>query len=227
MIVNVLVEGYSENTFIKDVLGPYLKEHHNIDMIPTIITTKIVGTGANFKGGLTNLNYHHFISDLQRLIRSTPHGIVTTFIDYYALPSKFPGYTQRTYYATPVQQVQFLQQELKNELAKEVNVGNFHPYIQLHEFEAMLFSDKVGFEMNIDPAKWNVGELVNIVNTYDNPEDINQGAETAPSKRILRHYSEYQKVIEGNYILLDIGLETVLGKCPHFNSWVQNLISLV
>lgn len=92
--VNILVEGQTEETFVKELLYPYLFEY-GITINPVIISTKRIKEGGKFKGGLSNSNYDHFINDLKRLINSTPHGIVTTFIDYYRLPSKFPGYDER------------------------------------------------------------------------------------------------------------------------------------
>jgi len=221
MVVNVLVEGQTEEQFIKDVLSPYLSPK-GIYPVPTIVNTKIVKDGANFKGGLSNNNFGKFVNDINRLISSTPHGVVTTFIDYYALPSKMPGYEERVKYLTSLEQVEFLE----DSFFKHIGSERFIPYIQLHEFEAFLFADPVGFDSNIMDGDGDLEALTRVINEFDNPEDINHGAETAPSKRILTNYKSYQKVIEGNLMVLDIGIEKLIEKCPHFNGWVNKLISL-
>ncbi|WP_264565866.1 DUF4276 family protein [Flavobacterium sp. N3904] len=220
MILNVLVEGQTEETFVKEVLNPYI-DKYGIYAIPIIVSTKVVADGKNYKGGLSNFNWKYFNGDLQKLIYSTPHGLVTTFIDYYALPSKFPGYENRGNYATPRQRVAYLESEL---FLLYGSPKNFLPYIQLHEFEAMLFSDKCGFVNCVDERNANLEELCSIIENNKFPEDINDGPTTAPSKRILANYVEYDKVLEGNFILLEIGLETVLEKCPKLNEWIEKII---
>ena len=63
--------------------------------------------------------------------------MVTTLFDVYGLPSDFPGTTQWTHAADPVPQVA----ELEDSLSMAVAQTNFTPYLQLHEFEALLFSN--------------------------------------------------------------------------------------
>lgn len=218
-IINVLVEGQTEERFIKEIFCPYMNDF-NIHLIPTVINTKLVNDGKNFKGGLSNLSFDKFLSDLHRLLSSTPHGYVSTFIDYYALPSKFPGYNERNSYITPIEKVQFLEYQL----FCQINHDNFIPYIQLHEFETLLFTEKDGFINNIDSSEGNVERLVKIIDEFENPEDINHGLSTAPSKRILQHFPSYNKLIDANSMLKDIGVENLLNKCPHFKTWFDKLI---
>lgn len=217
--VNILVEGQTEEMFVKELLYPYLLER-GITITPIIISTKRVKEGGKFKGGLTNSNFEHFIDDLKRLINSTPQGIVTTFIDYYRLPSKFPGYEKRQQKSSQLEKVLFLEEQLFEYLDKP---SNFIPYVQLHEFEAFHFSDKSGFLNTLNSAEANIENLIQIIEQYNNPEDINEGPETSPSKRILRNYNSYEKVLEGNLIIMEIGIKNILAKCPHFNTFIQKL----
>ena len=220
--INILVEGQTEETFIKELLFPYLFSR-NILINPVIISTKRIKEGGKFKGGLTNSNFELFINDLQRLIRSTPQGYVTTFIDYYRIPSKFPGYNERVVNSTQLTKVTFLEQKLFEYIGSP---ENFIPYIQLHEFEAFHFSDKKGFESYLSPIEANLNNLFQIIDDYSNPEDINEGPTTSPSKRIIANYSSYEKITEGNLILMEIGVEKILEKCNHFRSFVDILIKL-
>jgi hypothetical protein len=220
MQLNILVEGQTEETFSKEILSPYLAER-GINVTPIIISTKRLRNGLKFKGGLSDSNYGSFEADLKRLIHSTPHGLVTTFIDYYALPTSFPGYEDRLNIPTQIQKVRFLE----GELAKTIgDPQNFIPHIQLHEFEALLFSDMKGFEAIIDDDGQNIAGLRGIVASYGNPEDIDEGHSTAPSKRILTLHPRYEKVVEGNLIALEIGVEKFIEKCPHFREWTEKII---
>lgn len=47
----------------------------------------------------------------------------------------------------------------------------------------------------------------------------------APSKRLLAIKENYDKVIEGNLIALEIGIEKILEKCPRFKAWIEKLIN--
>lgn len=220
--VNILVEGQTEEIFVKELLSPYLSKH-NININPIIISTKRLREGTKFKGGLSNNNFEMFIEDIRRLIYSTPHGYVSTFIDYYRLPSKFPGYQERLLKKNQLDKVIFLEQNLLKFLG---NPRNFIPYIQLHEFETFHFVDEKGFSNYLSPHESDLNCLLQIIKDYPNPEDINEGPETAPSKRIKTHYPYYEKVNEGNLILLDIGMERIIEKCPHFNNFIKTLINL-
>jgi hypothetical protein len=119
---------------------------------------------------------------------------------------------------TQKEKVEFLEQELWNDMG---SFPNFIPHIQLHEFETLLFSSKDGFNGNVaNPA---LVLLCNIVEEYSNPEDINEGETTAPSKRILVAYPSYEKIWEGNLMAIDVGIELMKSKCPHFSDWLEKI----
>lgn len=220
MKLHILVEGQTEEMFVNEILRPFFNDY-GIHVIPIIISTKKLRDGTKFKGGLSNRNYSSFESDLRKLIHSTPDGLVTTLIDYYALPSNFPKYGERLKLKTQIEKVQFLEAELWKDMGSP---NNFRPYVQLHEFEALMFSSKTGFQANIEATHPALGNLCSIVDAYPNPEDINEGSTTAPSKRILSHYQSYDKVVEGNLIITDIGIDVIKGKCPHFSEWIDFII---
>src|SRR2546423_13361295 len=86
--VLILVEGQTEERFIKDVLAPSFYERQ-VFLFPTLLVTKRVKDGANFKGGVTN--YGKFKADVRRLLQNSGGALVTTLLDYYGLPGDFPG----------------------------------------------------------------------------------------------------------------------------------------
>jgi hypothetical protein len=76
--VLILVEGQTEERFVKDVLAPTFLGR-NLYFFPTILVTKRVKSGPNFKGGVTN--FRRFQKDAQRLLNSAGDGLVTTLLD--------------------------------------------------------------------------------------------------------------------------------------------------
>ena len=98
----------------------------------------------------------------------------------------------------------------------------FFSYIQLHEFEALLFSSNKGFEYYFSEEL--AAKTASIISSYDNPKDINTSPEWAPSKRLLAIKSDYNKVLEGYLIALEIGIKSILEKCPRFAEWIKTII---
>ncbi|MDE6009640.1 MAG: DUF4276 family protein [Muribaculaceae bacterium] len=82
-------------------------------------------------------------------------------------------------------------------------------------------------ELGLHPAAIiKLGALIKrtSMKTQINPEDINSAPETAPSKRLIRIIPDYDKVLYGIIVALEIGLPTMLEKCLRFRAWVEVLI---
>lgn len=206
----IVVEGQTEEEFVKDLMAPYFLDH-GIYIYPTIIHTS-----RGHKGGF--VNFKHLKNDINRLLKSQGDDvIVSTFVDFFRCPelpgaddwSKIPNHYERV-------------SQMENAISQDINDWRFYPYIQLHEFEAVLFSSDKGFTKYFDNEQ--ACQLQGIVDSYDNPEDINSSPEGAPSKRLLRIVPEYDKVMFGNIIAIEIGMTTILEKCPKFRTWVELLI---
>lgn len=101
--------------------------------------------------------------------------------------------------------------------------SRFVPYIQLHEFEGLLFSDISVFQTNFTKNELNFSLLESAVNSARTPEEINNGPSTAPSERLKKAISGYDKVTDGAFLALEIGLETIREKCILFNEWIERL----
>jgi hypothetical protein len=93
---------------------------------------------------------------------------------------------------------------LEREMARDIGLHNFIPYIQVHEFEALLFVEPGHFADWVDSR---VVEILRKVRECNAPEDINDDPHTAPSKRILAAMPDYQKTVHGPLIACDIGLD--------------------
>ena len=210
--VLVLVEGQTEERFIKDVLTPHF-EPRNIFTIPKIITTKRIKRGPDFKGGITD--YNKVETELRLLLGDTNASYVTTFVDYYGLPAEFPGIATRPVGGSPYERAQHVEKEWES----QINHRRFKPFVMIHEFEALLFSKPDELSKTLHkPAL--LENLNSIRQGFPTPEEINDDPRTAPSKRIIDLFPGYQKTIYGPLVTKRIGLPTLRNECPHFNEWL-------
>jgi hypothetical protein len=214
--VLILVEGQTEERFVKDVLGPAFWEK-GLFFTATILTTKRVKDGPNFKGGVTN--FAKFRNDTERLLNSASGALLTTMVDYYGLPSDFPGMDSRPPHGTPIQRVTHVENAITQHFGSS---ANFLPFLALHEFEAWLFSSPV--ELPRILAKLDKqNEFEAIRTSVATPEEINERPEFAPSKRIVNLFPAYRKTLHGPTTAGRIGLERIRSECPHFNDWMTKL----
>lgn len=215
----IIAEGVSEEKFAKKILGPYFLDFDK-NIIPiTVLTKKDNRHGKMFKGGIST--YSKMRNTLEPVLkRASARGdsYVTTMVDFYALPTDTPGYAD----AMKNLNAYDIVYQIENTILQEEGFDRiFKPYIQLHEFEALLFANielltTEYFDCNID-------ELRQILISQPNPELINNGFETAPSKRILKAIPAYDKTVAGIEILSKIGLDKIREKCSHFNDWITYL----
>lgn len=215
----IIVEGDSEKAFVDNVLAPYL---YNKGLTRRLNCFKIKHT----KGGV--VKYQYLKTDLINCVFE-PNTILTTFIDYYALPDDFPKFEEAQRIVNKADRLSFLEkaiiEDLQNE--KEREFPNLMPYIQLHEFEALVFSSLSAFQELYEPNEIDFNGLKYILQNYSNPEDINEGVDTAPSKRLINIIPGYSKVVEGNMIIEEIGIDLILQTCPRFRSWVENILERI
>lgn len=213
----ILVEGDCEIILMKKLIIPYLYKEVEKSKGWAITTQKITtNRQLNKKGGIIGFTY--FVNEVKR-VSSQGCTIITTFFDFFGLPADFPEYT------TDSNKIGEIEIGTGLKLQEEIpDLPEFLPYIQLHEFEALLFSDIKGFELLTD--KQEMERLKSIIDSYDNPELIDGGRETAPSKR-LKHIYNYEKVKDSEIILELTGFETIYNKCPRFRAWIDCLKKLI
>ena len=212
----LIVEGDTEVMFVNALLSPYLSYR---GFQGSVVAIKPKKTG----GGLSKY------SDVSKQLKSViceQGAIVSTIFDFYQLPDNFPGYNNGSNHYEQVLNIErAMLEDMQRSLARDCR--NFIPHIQLHEFEALIFSDVRGLDAIFDVDNNEGYKIVRdlILNT-DNPETINNGATTAPSKRLLKIVG-YNKIIHGKTALEEIGMKRMLSKCPHFNEWIKSLIQLL
>jgi len=211
--VHFLVEGQTEESFVKRALRPHLSPR-GVWANPVIITTKRTKRGPDFRGGVAS--YKHVRKDIQRLLGDTSATLVTTLIDFYGLPHSFPGRLEAS--GSPQAKVAFVEQAFSDDIAN----NRFFPYLSLHEFEALLFSSPADIARALHNRD-KESQLAAIRRTFPTPEDINDNPPTIPSRRIVNHFPNYNKGLFGAIIALRIGLQRMREECPHFSAWISQL----
>jgi hypothetical protein len=209
--IYIIIEGQTEERFVKDILAEFFLEFR-IFFKPILIETSR-SPHRKYKGGL--VNYNHIRKDINRVLQNGDCHKVTTMIDYYRLPDNFPGKN-----TLPSGSIYDKVKYLEDCWFSDIGSQKFIPYIQIHEFEALLFSDIKGFEEVFPGRKVN---FMNIINRFSNPELINDDPKTAPSKRIENIVASYSKTLHGIDIAEIVGIEKMIEKCPHFKEWIEKL----
>lgn len=228
-IVHVLCEGQTEQGFVEEVLKPYLMAKGITSVKSVLVTTN---KKKNARGGL--VTYQHAFDDLSIMLKSNTDGeyerhIFTTMFDLYALPGDFPGYAESHSIDDRYSRVASFERAFYEAIGSE----RFVPYIQLHEYEALVFC---GLDYLPLMYKWcdgNIEKLKSELAEVGNPELVNDSPDTAPSKRIIKavegnkrtHYN-YDKPKAGKFVAQKVGIETLRDQCPHFNGWIEQLINI-
>ena len=225
----LFVEGQTEQTYGDIVLKKHLAAF-GIYVHGPILIAHARRRGVVHRGG--GRNYTAMKNDILRFLRQEKDRDVffTTMIDLYALPVDFPGRTEaESLRHVPYERVSKLEQCFAEDVEDRRSVpSRFIPHIQLHEFEAILLCDPSAFSSFFGDCRKQIDGLKALVKDYESPELIDDGEQTAPSKRILDIFPDYRgaKATAGPQIAAEIGLATVRGACPHFDAWLKQLESL-
>lgn len=228
-IIHVLCEGQTEQGFVEEVLKPYLIEN-GVTAVKTVLVT--TNKKKNARGGA--VSYAHAEYDLNVMLSSNidneyERHIFTTMFDLYALPDSFPGYQDAHAIVERYERVAAF------ELAWSDAVGSqrFIPYIQLHEFESLVFCGLDYLKLMYKECDKNIDKLKSVLEEVGNPELVNDKPDSAPSKRIIKAIEgdkktryNYDKPKSGKYVTKMVGIEQLRAQCRHFNEWIEILISI-
>lgn len=214
-----VVEGPTEQTFVTGMLAEYLGS------LGVSIWAVLPGK-THRHGGIRKWDSAR--DDIIRLLKTGRH--VTTMFDYYGMPPDWPGRSAAAGLAW-AERGSFVEAEIRKVIADRIQ---FHPaqlipYVQVHEFEAVLFSDARQLACAVvDPSRADFIALQfeEIVSAAGNPEAINDGYETCPSRRIRRLAPAYRKALHGPLVARRIGLERIRRTCSHFAAWLRQLEAL-
>jgi len=216
--VVVLVEGQTEQRFIKDILAPYLFGQN-------IFLTPIILDKPGEKGG--DVKFARAKNDIEKHLKQRSDTYVTLMVDYYGIRSDWPGYHKSKQEGLHNRKAEVMNNatakavaELFTDFSPE---RRFIPYVSMHEIEALYFSEPA-----ILANKLNVSEkrIQEILDKCGEPEKINDNSETAPSKRLAALSDRFKKTSTGLVIAGEVGIERMRKACPLFNEWLEKLENL-
>lgn len=211
----IVCEGPTENEFCLEVLAPALLKSGIYIEAPLI---------KKSNGGIVPW------PNIKRQIETHLHegdAFVSILVDYYGIKDsyKFPGWLESKGVSNLSERWRLLCDRMKSDIAPEL-ASRFIPYMQIHEFESLLFSEIDVFKDNFDSKEMDFSILEKAIQEFDNPEEINSRPTLAPSKRLITAIPAYDKVVYGNCIAMDIGLNKIMEKCPLFSQWISLLMTL-
>ena len=222
------VEGQTEEGFVNEVLRDHL-----VNQGYELVSARIIGNARlrRRRGGVRH--WPSVRKDIVNHLREDAGCIASTMVDFYALPQQgdgaWPGRSGAINLPTQ-QKALRVENALLENVAEEMGAGfeqsRFVPFVVMHEFEGLLFSDCAAFghaigRSDVEP------ELRLIREQFATPEDINDSPVTAPSKRVEDLVPGYEKPLFGNLAALEIGLGSIRAECRHFATWLDKLESLV
>ncbi len=222
--LHVVAEGQTEETFVNLVLAPHLAGFEVVADAHCVTTGR--HRGRPFRGGL--ISYAKAKRDISLWLKQDRRSDArfTTFFDLYGLPRDFPGYEEAGRLQDPYERVAALERAIAAD--GDIADRRFVPYIQLHEFEALLLVNPRELASEFIEHEQGIENLVSLCERYDSPERINDGVDTAPSKRIIQEIPAYEgrKRSSGPLVAERIGLDALRESCPHFGGWLDRLEAL-
>lgn len=223
----VHVEGQTEESFVNEILREHLLGHGYES-----VSARIVGNARlrRKRGGIRP--WPSVRRDIIHHLREDQGCVATTMVDFYGLPQQgdgaWPGRArarglsvQRK--ASCVEDA--LLRNVVEEMGPRFDSRRFVPFVVMHEFEGLLFSDCTGLGEGIGRPDMAV-EFRKIRDQFGTPEEINDSPVSAPSKRLEDLVPSYEKPLHGTVAILEIGLDSIRTECPHFNDWLGQLESV-
>ncbi|MEO8361208.1 MAG: DUF4276 family protein [Vicinamibacteria bacterium] len=220
----VQVEGETEEAFVNAVLAPHLysRGFRRVD-------ARLIGRprSRQRRGGIIGWPSARF--DLLEHLKGDSGRFVTTLVDYYALPTgETDGWPGRAEAATKRfgERAETVHRAVIGNIQlgmdRNFNASRLIPYVVMHEFEGLLFSDCDRFATGIGRPEL-APLFQEIADQFATPEEINDSKLTAPSKRVQSLIPGYQKVLLGTQAALSMGLPTIRARCAGFDTWLKRL----
>jgi Domain of unknown function (DUF4276) len=214
--VAILVEGQTEEQFVIRVLRSHVASS-GLWLQPIVVETSRTPTGLKARGGG---GWKHYDRNLRVLLGQGHWHRIGLLVDYYAYPADGPG-AEAPGTGRP------RHQRVLKALAAEYPDPRFVPGLALHEFEAWVIAAAV-CDGRLLGEQAPAERLREIAKQFDGDvELINDGAMTAPSKRIAAAWPGYSKTVDGVDAILSAGFEHVLALCPTLQDWLSRLTAPV
>lgn len=217
--VHVICEGQTEEMFVNEILA---SEFHHRDIY---LSPALIGKPGH-KGG--NFKFERLLADVRARLLGDTTAYCTTFFDFYGLPEDFPGKSDAKLKNGFEEKADCLQAALVEQLQEKLGedpLRRFIPYVQMYEFEGLLFSHPEKLAEGISKADLR-DSFQGVKDAFNSPEEINNSPYTAPSKRIERLFRGYDKPVHGSLAALEIGLDTIRTECHRFDAWLSQIAAL-
>lgn len=219
----VIVEGQSEQSFLRSVLAPYLGEQ------ACYISAQLIGPTGHKGGGVS---FERFSKDVGNALKQRGDINISSMFDYFRLDNAWPGMDELKRSASTGRNLDkvFLSETLEKytlnrlkEIFPQYDVASrVLPYFSMHEFEALLFSDITRLSEGLGVQSQRLQEVLDFYS--GDPELINTDPSKAPSKVLTYLNPRYKKVLQGTLIATSIGVPEMQNKCTCFNSWITRLL---
>jgi hypothetical protein len=217
--ISIIVEGQTEIGFVDNVLCPIFSEKGKY-LYPHML-------GEPGKKGSVR-EFVRAEKEFLNLLKDDRSLYLTTMFDFYAMPNSWPG-REIAVKAPFKDKKRIVEDAIKETICRKMGSSfdrrRFLPYIQMHEFEALLYTDPEAFDLEF-PNRGYSSEIRSIRDQFNTPEEIDDDPSTAPSKRIVSIIPNYKKSSHGINIALRIGVEAMKSACPLFAAWLNSLESL-
>lgn len=215
----VHVEGQTEEAFVNRVLRPRLVSGFGY----ADVSARLLGNARQRSGRGGIRAWDSVRKEIIRHLHADGEMLATTMVDYYGLPNTWPGRIE-SLQAPFAEKAAVVERGLREDIAAALGdrPDRFIPFVVMHEYEGLLFSDPPTFAQSVGRPDL-AGGIQAIRDGFANPEEINDSSETAPSKRVERLIPGYQKPAMGVQAAIDIGLDAIRRECPHFDGWVRRL----
>lgn len=216
------VEGETEEEFVNDVLAPHLYARGFES-----VRARSIGHAHRRarRGGI--VAWSAVRREIVDRLKEDRGCAATTMVDYYGLPTRWPGRAAAA--GTPANKAGIIETALLADLRRAMGArfdpARFVPYVAMHEFEAMLFSDCRQFAHGVNEPGL-APKFQAIRDSFATPEEIDDSPDTAPSKRIEKLIPGYRKPLSGTLAAQAIGLPRIRSECPHVSDWLGRLESL-
>lgn len=206
----VSVEGQTEEEFVKRVLAGHLQQTCGFHCVQPIL----LGRAGSSNTGGGDVSENRLVAEMVCLIGS--FDAVTCLVDYYGFKDKGTSTADELADSVRSRVVEITKKRGERIL----------PYVQVHEFEGLLFSDVNAFTILEEANPKAINVLHGIRSSVGSPEKINDDPKTAPSKRIAKIIPKFRKRLHGLMVAEKAGLDKIREECPRFNAWVENLENL-
>lgn len=223
----VHVEGETEETFVNELLSKHLQA-----IGYERVGARLLGNSRLRvrRGGIRA--WTSVKKDIVRHLKEDRRCIASTMVDYYGLPQSgdgaWPGRAAATSLSIGEKALcveEALLTDIASEMGADFAASRFVPYVVMHEFEGLLFSDCTAFARGVGRPDMEAA-FQSIRDQFVTPEEIDDSPITAPSKRLEGLIPGYEKPLFGSLAALEIGLDKIRVACPHFQSWLSKLETL-